>query len=93
LEARLEYDPELVVEHEVREHRDGTLAAIGRRDGGSVGYLLRKHGYPRRTVARMLVRPGGGAALALARRDAGRARFHLATLRGRLAGYTAAGRL
>jgi glycosyltransferase involved in cell wall biosynthesis len=92
-EARLEYDPELVVEHEVREHRGTALRSIGRRDGGSVGYLLRKHGYPRRTVARMLVRPGGGAALALARRDTGRARFHLATLRGRLAGYAAAGRL
>jgi glycosyltransferase involved in cell wall biosynthesis len=92
LGARLEYDPTLVVEHELRE-RDGTaLQAIGRRDGGSVGYLLRKHGYPPGTVARMLVRPGGGAALALARRDPGRARFHLATLRGRLAGYAAARR-
>jgi glycosyltransferase involved in cell wall biosynthesis len=92
LGARLEYDPTIVVEHELPE-RDGTaLQAIGRRDGGSVGYLLRKHGYPPRTVARMLVRPGGGAALALARRDPGRARIHLETLRGRLAGYAAARR-
>jgi glycosyltransferase involved in cell wall biosynthesis len=92
LGARIEYDPALVVEHEVRDHDGAGLRSIGSRDGGSVGYLLAKHGYPRRTVARMLVRPGGGAALALARRDPERARFHLATLRGRLAGYTAARR-
>jgi glycosyltransferase involved in cell wall biosynthesis len=87
LGARLEYDPALAVEHEVRELDPPALRAVGRRDGGSVGYLLRKHGYPPRTVARMLVRPVGGAAVALARVDPARARYHLATLRGRLAGY------
>jgi hypothetical protein len=35
----------------------------------------------------MLIRPAGGAALALARRDRARAGFHLSTLRGRLRGY------
>jgi hypothetical protein len=35
----------------------------------------------------MFVRPLGGAAVALARRDPARARFHLSTLRGRVAGY------
>ncbi len=44
-------------------------AEIGLRDGASVGYLLRKHHYPLRTVARMLVRPLGGAVVSLARRD------------------------
>ena len=38
--------------------------AVGFRDGASVGYLLRKHRYGPRTVARMLVRPAGGALLA-----------------------------
>jgi GT2 family glycosyltransferase len=86
LGGRLEYDPSLGVEHEVRRHAGADLRAIGRRDGGSVGYLLRKHGYPARTVARMLVRPLGGAVVSLLRLDPARARFHLATFRGRVAG-------
>ena len=54
--ARIEYDPSLVVQHDVREDD----ARVGARDGASVGYLLRKHDYPARVVARMLVRPLGG---------------------------------
>jgi hypothetical protein len=88
--ARIEYRPELSVVHEERRlDRDG-LAAIGARDGGSVGYILRKHGYPPTAVARMLVRPAGGTLLSLARGDPMRARFHAATLRGRLSGYVRA---
>jgi hypothetical protein len=49
--------------------------------------VLRKHGYPSRTVARMLVRPAGGILAAVAHRDRDRARFHLGTLRGRILGY------
>ena len=60
---------------------------MGARDGASLGYLLRKHRYPPLTVARMLARPAGGALLAVLHNDWGRARFHLSTLRGRLAGY------
>ena len=86
--AWIEYDPSLVVQHEVG--RDD--ARIGRRDGASVGYLLRKHSYPARTVGRMLARPVGGALASLARLDPARARFHAATLRGRIAGYRRAGR-
>jgi GT2 family glycosyltransferase len=84
--ARVEYDPLLVVTHEPGTD-DG---AMGLRDGASIGYLLRKHRYPRRAVARMLVRPVGGVAVSLARRDRDRARFHAATLRGRIAGYRGA---
>jgi glycosyltransferase involved in cell wall biosynthesis len=82
--ARIEYDPTLVVIHhpEARPAR-----AVGSRDGASIGYLLRKHRYPLTTVTRMLVRPAGGALVALARRDRGRARFHASTFRGRLLGY------
>jgi glycosyltransferase involved in cell wall biosynthesis len=82
--ARVEYDPALVVRHE-RETRPA--GAIGARDGASIGYVLRKHRYPSRTVARMLVRPAGGVLAAVAQRDRERARFHLGTLRGRLLGY------
>jgi glycosyltransferase involved in cell wall biosynthesis len=77
--ARIEYDPTLVVEH---PRKPVDLAAVGARDGASIGYLLRKHAYPSRVVARMLLRPLGG--LVLHPRRAG---FHLATLRGRLQGY------
>jgi glycosyltransferase involved in cell wall biosynthesis len=85
--ARIEYDPELLVPHDEKTYSPATLRIAGARDGASVGYILRKHRYPPLTVARMLIRPAGGAALALARRDRARAGFHLATLRGRLVGY------
>jgi GT2 family glycosyltransferase len=74
--ARIEYDPTIVVEHP-RKHAD-----VAARDGESIGYLLRKHGYDRRTVARMLLRPAAGAVL-----QPRRARFHAETLRGRVRGY------
>jgi glycosyltransferase involved in cell wall biosynthesis len=86
--ARILYDPTLVVRHEQPEQ----LPGIGRRDGASIGYLLRKHRFPARTVARMLARPIGGVALSIARRDLTRARFHAATLAGRVAGYRGASR-
>ena len=86
--ARIAYDPSLVVRHDVREDD----SAVGLRDGTSLGYLLRKHGYPPRTVARMLVRPAGGALVALARLDVPRARFYAASLRGRVEGYVGARR-
>ena len=82
--ARIEYDPSFVVVHPDKA-RD--LVAVGARDGASLGYILRKHGYPLGTVTRMLVRPAGGSLLALLRNDRHRARFHLSTLRGRLVGY------
>jgi glycosyltransferase involved in cell wall biosynthesis len=77
--ARIAYDPTLVVMH---PDKPVDLVAMGARDGTSVGYILRKHGYPPRTVLRMLVRPAAGVVL-----DPRRARFHLATLRGRLRAY------
>ena len=86
--ARIEYDPALVVEHALREND----AAIGLRDGASIGYLLRKHGYPASTVGRSLVRPAGGALVSLAHLDTAGARYRLATLRGRLQGYLGASR-
>jgi glycosyltransferase involved in cell wall biosynthesis len=86
--ARIEYDPSLVVRHDVGVDD----AAIAYRDGASVGYVLRKHRYPARTVTRMLARPLGGAVLALARLDRARASYYAATLRGRVRGYRGARR-
>jgi glycosyltransferase involved in cell wall biosynthesis len=82
--ARIEYDPGIVVQH---PRKDVDLAALAAREGAGLGYILRKHRYPARTVARMLVRPAGGALVALAHRDRARARFQLETLRGRVRGY------
>jgi GT2 family glycosyltransferase len=81
--ARIEYDPSLVVLHDVRVDD----ARIGFRDGASVGYLLRKHRYAPRVLARMMLRPLGGVALATVRLDLARASYYLATLRGRIRGY------
>jgi hypothetical protein len=64
------------------------LLSIGVRDGASIGYVLRKHRYPARSVASMFFRPAGGALIAVLRNDRGLARFHLTTLRGRVRGYT-----
>ena len=83
--ARVAYDPSLVVRHRVVPDD----ATIGFRDGAMVGYLLRKHGYPHRVVARMLLRPIGGALASLARRDGAGRRYHTATFRGRMHGYRA----
>ena len=85
--ARIEYDPALVVTHPNTRVSPTTLTSLGNRDGASVGYILRKHRYPKRTVGRMLIRPIGGALVALARHDRTEARFQLSTLRGRLLGY------
>jgi GT2 family glycosyltransferase len=87
LGAAIEYDPDLVVHHDDRSLSPTALRAIGARDGASIGYILRKHRYPRRSVARMLLRPAAGSFLAVLRNDRALARFHASTLRGRLLGY------
>lgn len=85
--ARIEYDPSLVVTHEEKVLSPSALRSVGAREGASIGYILRKHRYPLGTVTRMFLRPLGGAVLAVAERDPARARFHLATFRGRVLGY------
>jgi glycosyltransferase involved in cell wall biosynthesis len=90
--ARIAYDPTLSVEHPLTVVSGAALVARGRSEGASVGYLLRKHRYPPRTVGRMGVRPVGGVIVSLARLDANRARFHAATLTGRIRGYFGARR-
>ena len=83
--ARIAYDPSLVIRHRVVPDD----ATIGYRDGAMVGYLLRKHGYPRRVVARMLLRSVGGVLASLARLDGEGSRYYAATFRGRVHGYRA----
>ena len=90
--ARIAYDPALTVEHELTVRSGPALVARGRSEGASVGYLLRKHRYPPRALGRMLVRPVGGVVVSLAKLDPDRARFHAATLAGRIRGYAGARR-
>jgi glycosyltransferase involved in cell wall biosynthesis len=85
--ARIEYDPAIVVTHSDKRVSPSALRSLGARDGASIGYILRKHAYPKRTVGRMFIRPVGGALVALARGDRAQAGFQLSTLRGRLLGY------
>jgi hypothetical protein len=85
--ARIEFDPTVVVAHESKDLSPTALRSVGARDGASIGYILRKHRYPPRILAKMFVRPVGGALRAIATLDGARARFHLATLGGRLRGY------
>ena len=85
--ARVVYDPAVTVTHARRRYTSSELRAVGLRDGASVGWLLRRHGYGGRTTARMLLRPVGGIGASLARGDLARASFHAATLRGRVRGY------
>ena len=89
LGVRVEYDPTLVITHPVKPVSRAELVALGRRDGGSVGYILARNAYPPRAVARMLVRPLLGALLSLVLLDSTRARFNAATLVGRLSGLRA----
>ena len=85
--ARIEYDPNVVVTHPNKRVSSAALRSLGSRDGASIGYILRKHAYPKRVVGRMFLRPIGGALLAFVRRDRAQAAFQLSTLRGRLLGY------
>jgi GT2 family glycosyltransferase len=89
LGARIEYDPTLVITHPVKPVTADELVALGRREGASVGYILAGNTFPARTIGRMLARPALGALVSLALLDTTRARFHAATLGGRLRGLRA----
>jgi hypothetical protein len=84
LGVRIDYDPAVVVHH---PRKDVDLPKLGAREGAGLGYILRKHRYSARTVARMLVRPLAGVLVAAVGRDRARVRFQLETFRGRVRGY------
>ncbi len=59
--------------------------------GRGLGFVLRRHAVPAGIWLPFLIRPLGGALLGLARGRVLAARYYWATLRGRLAGFTAPG--
>ena len=87
--ARVEYDPSVVITHPVKTPSAEELIGLGRRDGGSLGYLLAANRYPAGTVIRLLVRPLLASVAFAVLLDGTRARFQLATLGGRLRGLLA----
>lgn len=87
--TRLEYDPSLVVTHPVKPPSPDGLVALGRRDGGSLGYVLAANRYPPGTILRLLLRPLVASAAFAVLLDGTRARFQLATFGGRLRGLAA----
>lgn len=89
LGARLEYDPSFVVTHPVRPFSADELVALGRRDGGSIGYVLSANRYPAGTILRLLVRPLVASVAFAVLLDGARARFQHATLGGRVRGLLA----
>jgi len=87
--ARLEYDPSLVVTHPVKSPVPDELVALGRRDGGSLGYVLAANRYPAGTILRLLLRPLAASAAFALLLDGTRSRFQLATFGGRVRGLVA----
>ena len=86
--ARLEYDPSIVVTHPAKRPVADELVALGRREGGALGYVLAANRYPPRTILRLLLRPLLASVAFAALLDTTRARFQLATLAGRLQGLS-----
>jgi GT2 family glycosyltransferase len=57
--------------------------------GRGTGRVLRKHGYPPWLVAYHIARSAGGAVVGALQANPRKARFHAASLRGKVVGYTA----
>lgn len=84
---RIEYDHSLAVLHDpVTDAAPERRLARAYSYGCGMGRVLARHHYPLPQRAWWLARPLGGAALAMARRDAEEARYQWRTLRGRLDG-------
>jgi glycosyltransferase involved in cell wall biosynthesis len=84
----LYYDSTLTVHHPRSTPRfDAAGASRAESYGGGMGRVLRKHAYPWWFVLYQGARPLGGALLSAASGRWGKARYHLAILRGRRRGW------
>lgn len=82
------YEPSLRIIHPDKRLTPEAVARAGRY-GLGLGFALRRHGVPAGTWLPFLYRPLGGAGVSLLRGRLLHARYYLATLRGRLAGFLA----
>lgn len=82
------YDPALRIIHPDKRLTPEAVARAGRY-GLGLGFALRRHGVPAATWMPFLYRPLGGVGISLLRGRLLHARYYLATLRGRLEGFTA----
>ena len=85
---RAAYDPARRVVHPDKRMTPVAVARA-RLYGTGLGFVLRRHGVPARVWLPFFVRPLGGVLLGALRGDALAARYHWASLRGRLAGLAA----
>jgi GT2 family glycosyltransferase len=86
--ARVRYDPSLTVRHPGHRGAFTDAARIrGATYGRGMGFVMRRHGMTSARFAYQLLRPAGGAVLAMLGGQIDRARFHLAVGRGRLRGW------
>jgi glycosyltransferase involved in cell wall biosynthesis len=82
------YSSEIRVYHPRRARRyDEAGTQQARSDAVGQGFVLRKHRYHFPYVAYFCLRPLGGMLVALATGNAGRFRYHLAIMQGRLRGW------
>ncbi|HYP85729.1 glycosyltransferase family 2 protein [Variovorax sp.] len=83
------YDPDLNARHPEFDTRNPNEAsrAKGRRYARGMGHVIRKHGYGLMFLANYLVRPFGGACIALAKANFARAAYYLNVALGRAEGY------
>jgi len=85
----IDYRPALAVIHDEPIGQAGDPARRGYAYGMGMGRVLRKHRLPPWVLMYWLARPLGGALISVVRREPGRARYHLAVVRGRAAGWIA----
>jgi hypothetical protein len=86
--ARIRYDPSLTVRHP--GHRGAFTEAARTRGasyGRAMGFVMRQHGMTHARFAYQLLRPVGGAVLAMLGGRIEEARFQLAVGAGRLRGW------
>lgn len=86
--VKIAYDPSLAVIHpDPLVTIDARTAERGYWYSRGMGYVLRRHRYSIGFVAGFVLRPVGGAALALCRGQGRRAKYHWAVARGRWTGW------
>lgn len=81
------FDPAVVGHHAELDIASPAMLSKGRAYARGLGYVLRRHGFPARTIVAWVVRPVARAAIALARGDRTRAAYYRNVALGRIEGW------